>query len=172
MFHEVATLMHLMESLKREVRAEGIRLILQLEEPSLLEGRPCVAIQAMDNMWRDKAAHDKKIAGDFVLISSMSLSRLCRLDKGSSRGSRCFLRPAIRLGMTLVVSRTTGEWRYAAHTAHTVRLPDIALCRAIVCNSRINFSVICRGGKKSTKRDIKCCNSCESERKTQDNYDP
>ena len=33
----------------------------------------------------------------------------------------------------------TVEWRYAAHAARTVRLPDVLLCRAFVCNSRIYF---------------------------------
>ena len=69
MFHEVATLVHLIESSKPEARAGGIRLIVLLEVPSLLEGRPCLASVAIDNLSRDKAVHDKKIAGDFVLIS-------------------------------------------------------------------------------------------------------
>ena len=69
MFHEVATLVHLIESSKPEARAEGIRLIVLLEVPWLLEGRPCFASVAIDNLSRDKAVHDKKIAGDFVLIS-------------------------------------------------------------------------------------------------------
>ena len=33
MFHEVATLVHLIESSKPEARAEGIRLIVLLEVP-------------------------------------------------------------------------------------------------------------------------------------------
>ena len=40
MFHEVATLVHLIESSKPEVRAGGIHLIGLLEVPLLLEGRP------------------------------------------------------------------------------------------------------------------------------------
>ena len=63
------TLVHLIESSKPEARAEGIRLIVLLEVPWLLEGRPCFASVAIDNLSRDKAVHDRKIAGDFVLIS-------------------------------------------------------------------------------------------------------
>ena len=69
MFHEVATLVHLMGSSKPEARAEGIRLIVLLEVPLLLGGRPFLASVAIDNLSRVKAVHDKKIAGDFGLIS-------------------------------------------------------------------------------------------------------
>ena len=69
MSHEVATLVHLIGSSKPEARAEDICLIVLLEVPWLLEGRPCLASVAIDNLSRDKAVHDKKIAGDFVLIS-------------------------------------------------------------------------------------------------------
>ena len=70
MFHEVATLVHLIESSKPEARAEGIRLIVLLEVPRLLEGRPCLASVAIDNLSRDKAVHDNKTVS--------CLSRLCR----------------------------------------------------------------------------------------------
>ena len=95
MFHEVATLVHLIESSKPEARAEAIRFIVLLEVPWLLEGRPCLASVATDNLFRDKAVQDKEIAGDFVLISPMLVSRLCRLDKESSRDARRFLRPTM-----------------------------------------------------------------------------
>ena len=87
--------MHLIESSKPEARADGFRLIVLLEVPLLLEGRPCLSSVAIDNLSRDKAVHDKKIAGDFVLISPMSLGPLCRLDQGSSRDARRFLRLAM-----------------------------------------------------------------------------
>ena len=77
--------------------------------------------------------------------------------------------------MTLVYIPYSGEWRCAAHTAHTVRLPNVLLCWAFVCNSRIIFSVFCRAGKKSAKRDIKCCNSRnfrENAKKKEVNNDP
>ena len=64
MFHEVATLVHPIESSKPEVRAEGIRLDVPLEVPRLLEGQPCLASVATDNLSRDRVVHDKKIAGD------------------------------------------------------------------------------------------------------------
>ena len=76
-------LVHLVESSKPEARAEGIRLIVLLEVPRLLEGRPRLARVAINNLSRDKAVHDQKMAGDFMLISPMSVSRLCRLDKES-----------------------------------------------------------------------------------------
>ena len=76
MFHEVATLVHPIESSKPAVLAKGIRLMVPLEAPRLLEGR------------RDKALHDKNKAGDFVLISATSVIRLCRLDKESFRDAR------------------------------------------------------------------------------------
>ena len=94
MFHELATLVHLIESSKPEGRAEGIRLTVLLEVPWLLEGRPCLASVALDNLSHDKAVRDNKLAGDFAWISPMSVSRLRRLDKGSSRDARRFLRPA------------------------------------------------------------------------------
>ena len=95
MFHEVARLVHPIESSKPAARVKGIRLIVLLEVPRLLEGRPYLACIARNNLWRDKALH-KKTAGDFVLISSMSSSRLCRLIKENSpRDARRFLRPAM-----------------------------------------------------------------------------
>ena len=45
-----------------------------------------------------------------------------------------------------------GATRY--NLLHTVHLPDVLLCRAFECSSRI-ISIYCRGGKKTTKRDIK-----------------
>ena len=36
------------------------------------------------NFSRDKAVHDKKMAGDFIISPTLLVSRLCRLDKGSS----------------------------------------------------------------------------------------
>ena len=94
-FHEVATLVHPVESPKPAPRAQGIRLIVLLEVPRLLEGRPYLATVAINNLWREKAIHDKKIAGDFVLISPMSVSRLWRQDPESSRDARRFPRPAM-----------------------------------------------------------------------------
>lgn len=67
MFHEAATLVHPIELSKAVDRAKGILLIVLLEVPCLLEGRPYLASAAMDNLSRDKAIHDKKIAGDYVL---------------------------------------------------------------------------------------------------------
>ena len=49
--------------------------------PTLLERRPCLAVPRELNFRLDKALHAMKIAGDFVLISAMSVSRLCRLDE-------------------------------------------------------------------------------------------
>ena len=51
--------------------------------------------EAIDNLWRDKAVHGKEMASDCVLTSPMSVSRLCRLDKESSRDARLFLRPSM-----------------------------------------------------------------------------
>ena len=95
MFFEVTALVHPIESSKPAARVKGIRLIVLVEVPRLLEGRPYVAGIAINNLWRDKALHDKKIDGDFVLISAMSVSRLCLLDKENSRGARSFLRPVM-----------------------------------------------------------------------------
>ena len=63
----------------------------------LLDGPPYLASVAIINLWRDEALHDKKIAGDFVLISAKSvrMGSLCRLDKESCRDARRFLRPAM-----------------------------------------------------------------------------
>ena len=94
MFFEVTALVHPIESSKPAARVKGIRLIVQLKVIRLVEGRLCLASITINNWWRDKALHDKKIAGDFVLISGMSVGRLCRLDKESSRDARRFLRPA------------------------------------------------------------------------------
>ena len=85
MFHEVATLVHPTESSKRAARAQSIRSVVLLEVPRLLEGRPYLVSAAINNSWRDKTFQAKKTAGGFVLISPMSVSRLCRLDKESSR---------------------------------------------------------------------------------------
>ena len=85
MFHEVATLVHPIESSKRAARAQGIRSVVLLEVPRPLEGRPCLVSAAINNLWRDKAFQAKKTAGGFVLISPMSVSRLWRLDRESYR---------------------------------------------------------------------------------------
>ena len=95
MFHEVATLVHPIESSKRAERAHGIRSVVLLEMPRPLEGRPYLVSAAINNLWRDKAFQAKKTAGGFVLVSPISVSRLCRLDKESSRGARRFLQPAM-----------------------------------------------------------------------------
>ena len=96
MFHEVATLVHLIESSKPETRAEGMRLDRAAggAQTPINRGATVPRERSDRQLVRDKAVH-KKIAGDFVLISPMSVSRLCRLDKGSSRDARRFLRPAI-----------------------------------------------------------------------------
>ena len=94
LFHEVATLVHLIESSKRAAREQAVRWIVPLKVPRLLERQPCLAVPRELNFRRDKALHDMKIAGDFVLISAMSVSRLCPLDEQSSRCARRFLRPA------------------------------------------------------------------------------
>ena len=51
-----------------------------IKVPRLLKRRPCFAVRRELNVWRDLALHDMKIAGDFVLISAMTESRLSRLD--------------------------------------------------------------------------------------------
>ena len=95
MFHEVATLVHPIESSKRAARAQGIPSIVLLEVPRLRGGRQYLVSEAINNLWRDKACEANKISGDFVLISPMSVSRLCRRDKGISRDARRFLQPAM-----------------------------------------------------------------------------
>ena len=76
MIHEVATLVHLIESSKRAARAQGIRSVVLLEVPRLLEGRPYIVSVAINNLWHDNAFQAKKTAGGFVLISPISVSRL------------------------------------------------------------------------------------------------
>ena len=85
MCHEVATLVHPIESTKPAVRAKGIRLIALLEVPRLLEGRQYLASVAINNLWRDEALHDRKIAGDFVLMSP-----ICVGESALSTGQREF----------------------------------------------------------------------------------
>ena len=60
---------------KPAARAQDIRLIVLVEVPTV---HPTVAI---NNSWRHNALHDKELVGDFVLISPMSMSRLCRLRR-------------------------------------------------------------------------------------------
>ena len=93
MFHEIETLVQPNESTKPAARAQGIRLIVLLEVPQLLEGRQYLASVAINSLWRE--VFHKKIAGDFVLISPISVSRVCRLDEASSRDAQRFLRPAM-----------------------------------------------------------------------------
>lgn len=89
MFHEVATLVHLIESSKPVARKQGRPLDRAAKYtptpreaiPRLLERRPCLAVPRELNFWRDKTLHNMKIAGDVVLISAMSMGRLCRLDE-------------------------------------------------------------------------------------------
>ena len=81
MFHEVATLVHPIESSKPAACVQGIRLVVLLEMPRLLEGRPYLVSVAINNLWRHKTFQANKTAVDFVLISPTSVSRLCRLDK-------------------------------------------------------------------------------------------
>ena len=95
MFHEVATLVHPIESSKRAARAQGIPSIVLLEVPRLRGGRQYLVSEAINNMWRDKACEAKKISGDFVLISPMSVSRLCQLPRENPRDARRFLRRAM-----------------------------------------------------------------------------
>ena len=44
-------------------------MIVPLEVPGLLEGRPCLTSVAIDDLSREKAVHNKEIAGVFVMIS-------------------------------------------------------------------------------------------------------
>ena len=81
MFYEVATLAHLIESSKPAARVQAVRWIVPLKVPRPLKRRPCLAVPRELNFRRDKALHDIKIAGNFVLILAMSMSRLCRLDE-------------------------------------------------------------------------------------------
>ena len=103
------------------------------------------------------ARRDNKITGDFVLISPMSVSRLSRLDKDGSRDSRLFLRPAMAWEWRWGLSRTVGNGD-TAHTANTVRLPDVLRCRFFPCDSRNyvlrSISFFADEEKKSTKREI------------------
>ena len=68
---------------QNQPRAKGILLIALLEMSRLLARRQYLASVAVNNLWRDEAVHDKKTAGDFVLISPMSVSRVCRLIHGA-----------------------------------------------------------------------------------------
>ena len=92
-FHEVATLVYLIDSSKPAARALAVRWIVPLEVPRFLEKRLCLAVPR-ERFWRDEALHDMKIADNFGLILTMSVSRLCRLDEKISRCARPFLRPA------------------------------------------------------------------------------
>ena len=97
MFHEVATLVHPIESSKRAARAQGIRSVVLLEVPRLPEGRPYLARVAtrMTNLGRDKVVH-KKIAGEFGLISPFFVGESARrLDEEKSRHAPRFLQPAM-----------------------------------------------------------------------------
>ena len=78
MFHEVETLVHLIESSKPAAREQAVRWIVPLKVSRLLERRPCLAVPRELNFRRDEALHDIKMAGDFGL---MSVSRLWRLDE-------------------------------------------------------------------------------------------
>ena len=60
MFHEVATLVHPIESSKRAERAQGIRSVVLLEVPRPLEGRPYLVSAAINNLWRDKNLPSKE----------------------------------------------------------------------------------------------------------------
>ena len=81
MFHKVATLVDLIESSKPAARAHAVRWNVPLKVPRLLQRRPCLTVPRELSFWRDKALHYMTIAADFVLISAMSVSRLCRVDE-------------------------------------------------------------------------------------------
>ena len=77
MFHEVATLVHPIESSKRAARAQGIRSVVLLEVPRILEGGR--SLPSKENSWR------------FRVDLAYVVIRLCRLDKESSCDARRFL---------------------------------------------------------------------------------
>ena len=84
MFREVATLAHLIESSTSAARKQAVRWIVPLKVPrplASLERRPFLAVLRELAFWRVKTLHDMKIASGFVLISAMTVTPLCRLDK-------------------------------------------------------------------------------------------
>ena len=62
-------------------RKQAVRWIVPLKAPRPLERRRFLGVLRELKFWRVKALHDMKLASDFVLISAMTVSRLCRLDK-------------------------------------------------------------------------------------------
>ena len=147
MSHEIATLVHPIESSKPAAHAQGIRSIVLLEVPRLLEGRPYLVSVAIYKVWRDKAFQAKKTAGVFVLISPMSVSRLCRLVKESSRlstGRRelswCMALYATSdaVGMTLEMTLVNPvQWGVA------IRRTRLTPCASPMFCSVIYFPAIC-----------------------------
>ena len=124
MFHEVATLVHPIESSKRAERAQGIRSVVLLEVPRPLEGRPYLVSAAINNLWRDKAFQSNKTAGDWAKRALLMPSAFCDQpwpgnDSGDDPGP----------------SRTVGSGD-TADAAHTMCLPDVLLCRFFFCDSR------------------------------------
>ena len=121
-----------------------------------------VGIFSVDNLSRDKAVHDKKIAGDFVLFRLRRWVGSVDWTKGALviHGAFCDQPwPGNEAGDDRGLSRTVGSGDTRRTRLIRCACRNVLLCRAFVCNSRINFSVFCRGGKKSAKCDIKCCNS-------------
>ena len=159
MFFEVTALVHPIESSKPAARVKGIRLIVQLKVIRLVEGRLCLASITINNWWRDKALHDKKIAGDFVLISAMSVGGLCRLDEESSRGARRLLRP------TMAWEYDPGDYSGQSCTVGVaIRRTRLTRCASPMfcfivfsCDPLDDFFGVLPRGENSAHREIKCC---------------
>ena len=101
-FNEVATLVHLIESSKPEVRAKGIRLIVLLEVPWFLEGRPCLASVAIYNLSCDKTVRDKKNRWRFrVNLAYVGESTLSTDQSELSSSFTAFSATSHGLGMKL-----------------------------------------------------------------------
>ena len=100
-----------------------------------------------ENSWRFRV--------DIAYVGESALST----DRESSRDAWRFLRPAMawewfwEWPWSIPIPHSA-EWRRAAHTAHTVRLPDVLFCRSFVCNSWTFFRYFAQR-KKSAKREIK-----------------
>ena len=156
MIHEVATLVHPIGSSEPAARAKVVRLIALLEVPQILliERRPYLASVAINNFWRGKALHDKKVAGDFVLVSATSVSRLCRLDDRDlvMHGAFCDQPwPRNNPGDDPGLSRTVARRRTRLTPCACPMFCDHA---TLFCDLGNTFPLFCRVGRISQKCEL------------------
>ena len=141
---------------QNQPRAKGLLLIALLEMSRLLARRQYLASVAVNNLWRDEAVHDKKTAGDFVLISPMSVSRVCRLIHGAFCDQ---LWAGNDAGDDPGLSRTVGSGGRRRTWLTLSTRPMFCIAVFFPAIREFLSKTYCRGGKFSAKREIKCCNS-------------